>query len=160
MKSFESEPTMPLTVRVVRGIVNHFPIRKSEWGMGIAAFGMALVLKFQPDMFATGKSFITMSQMAQETTWGLLAITIAIVRLVALGVNGTFQGFGYSPHLRLFASVLGLLFWSQFVLGILISAWFNNGAYSGVVAYGVFCFFEGCNIYQSAWDRDQQARKN
>lgn len=158
MLALERDHSM-LTVRVVRGIVNHFPIRKSEWGMALAAFGMALVLRFQPDMFENGKSFTTMAQWADETTWGLFAVIIAIIRFIALGVNGTFQGFGYSPHLRLFASVAGLLFWSQFVLGVLIAAYFHEGAMSAIVAYGTFCFFEGCNIFQSAWDRDQQARK-
>ena len=148
-----------LTVRIVRGIVNHFPIRKSEWGMGFAALGMAMVLRFQSEMFATGRSFVTMAQMADEITWGILAITIGLIRGIALGVNGSFAGFGYSPHLRLLASILGLLFWSQFVLGILIAAIYHGGAMSGIVAYGTFCFFEFCNIYQSEWDRRQQARK-
>lgn len=141
--------------RVTDGIINHFPIRKSEWGMGFAAFGMAMVFRFQPDIFEASKSFGMLARMADETTWGLLAITIAIARLAALGVNGTFQGFGYSPHLRLIASVLGLMFWAQFAIGIVIAAVYYDGAWSGVVAYGTFCFFECCNLFQSAFDRDQ-----
>lgn len=151
-----SEVRQVITVRrVTDGIINHFPIRKSEWGMGLAALGMAVVFRFQPNIFEASRSFEMLEQMFDETTWGLLAITIAIVRLIALGVNGTFQGFGYSPHLRLFASALGLIFWSQFVLGIVIAAVFYGGAWSGVVAYGTFCFFECCNLFQSAFDRDQ-----
>lgn len=127
--------------------------------MAFAALGMGLVFRFQPEMFATGKSFTTLAHWADEMTWGLLAISIFIVRIIALGVNGTFQGFGYSPGLRLLASLAGLAFWSQFALGVIISAVYHGGAMSAIVAYGTFCFFEGCNIYQSAWDRRKQARK-
>lgn len=153
------ENPMLVIRRITTGIVNHFPIRKSEWGMGIAAAGMALAFRIQPDMFESTKTFVTMGQIADEITWGLFAVSIFIIRLLALGVNGTFEGFGYSPHLRLIASVAGLLFWAQFVLGVLISAYFHDGAMSAIVAYGTFCFFEGCNIVQSASDKANQSRR-
>lgn len=143
--------------RISSGIIDHFPIRKSEWGMGLAALGMAYVLRLQPDMFSSGKSFQVLAAMAAEMTWGVAAMIIAIMRGFALGVNGTFKGFGYSPHLRLVASLFGLLFWSQFLLGILIAGIYHGGAFSGVVAYGIFCLFEFFNISQSMHDLKRQA---
>lgn len=148
-----------LSVILVRGIVNHFPIRKSEWGMGIAALGMTVVLRLQPDMFDVSKTFTTMSQMAGEMTWALVALVIGCIRIIALGVNGSFVGFRYSPHLRLFASVVGLMFWGNFLLAVLVSAYYHGGALSGIIAYGTFCFFEACNVIQSASDRVASSRK-
>lgn len=150
---------MLIVRRITDGIVNHFPIRKSEWGMGLAAFGMGLVLRFQPEMFSAGRSFEILARMAQEATWGMFAVSIFCVRVIALGVNGTFQGFGISPHLRLAASIMGLLFWSQFLLGILIAAIYHGGAWSGVSTYAVLCFFECCNISQSALDRKRASTR-
>lgn len=143
--------------RISSGIIDHFPIRKSEWVMGLAALGMAYVFRLQPDMFSIGKSFQVLATMAPEIIWGIAAMVIAIMRGFALGVNGTFKGFGYSPHLRLTASVFGLMYWSQFLLGVLIAGIYHGGAFSAVVAYGTFCALELVNISQSTHDLKRQA---
>lgn len=140
---------MLIVRRITHGIVGHFPIRISEWTMIYPTIGMGLALKEQPDMFTTSQSFATIQNIASEMTLSVIVLICALIRLIALVVNGTFQGFGISPHLRLFASMVGLVFWSQFALGFLDAALFKGGAWSAVIAYSTFVIFEYVNAYRS-----------
>lgn len=144
---------MSVVRRLISGITDHFPIRRSEWGMTFAACGMAFVLNNQHDVFAISPAFSVLAQQADQTTWLAIVSIIAVVRVIALVVNGTFTSFRYSPHLRMFASILGFIFWTQYAMGIAIAAWKTGSSTTGIVAYGVFCYFEMCNTYQSSKDR-------
>lgn len=146
---FESHMPMLTVRRITNGIVSHFPVRISEWIMIWPTIGIGLALKEQPDMFSTSPSFATIAGIANEMTLSLAALLCAFIRLIALAVNGTFQGFGISPHLRLFASLIGLLFWSQFTFGFLDAALSRGGAWSAVIAYSTLMVLELANAYRS-----------
>lgn len=136
--------------RVHRGIADHFPIRLSEWLMAYAATGMGIALMVQPEMFSTSPSFSTLQQWGDEGFWSVICLLCATVRLLALTVNGTFDNFRYSPHIRLGASVVAITFWSQFTLGFTVAYLFNGGSASAVFAYSTFVLAELANIYR-AW---------
>jgi hypothetical protein len=139
-------------VKITTGIRQHFQIRLSEWLMVAPYFGLAWGMYVQPDMFDISASFIYLAQWADEATWGTLLFFCGIARLAALVVNGSFDRFKYSPHIRMAASLLGALFWSQFSLGFLQSYIAGIGAFSAVIAYGTFTVFELANFYRSSRD--------
>lgn len=136
-------------IRLGRGIHAHFHIRLTEWIMAYAAIGMWLAFNLQPDMLSSAPSFFVLERWASQPTWAALVLAAGLARLAALTVNGTFQAFRYSPHLRVTASFLGILFWSQFTLGFMISWAEGAGAFSAVIAYSTFCLAELANIYRS-----------
>lgn len=147
----------PVFIRVVRkvgtGVKEHFRIRVSEWVMALPLVGMYLALQIQPDMFSKSGSFSTLAAWGNENTWALLCLFCGITRILALIVNGSFEVFPYSPHIRMTASLLSLFFWSQYSLGF-IDAYMNGvGAFSAVIAYTTFAVFELVNFWRSNLDR-------
>ncbi len=120
--------------------------------MLLPTFGMWGALHISPDMFSTSPSFTSIASWADENVWALIVLFCGVVRLAALTVNGTFRQFRFSPHLRMAASLIGLLFWSQFTLGFVTAYLSGGGSPSAVIAYGTFCVLELANLYTSAAD--------
>lgn len=151
--------TMAL-LRITRGIANHFHIRLTEWAMLWPCFLMGAVLIFQDDMFSLSPSFSTLAQWYSEDAWAMIVLACAAIRMVALIVNGTFDGFKYSPHMRATASLVSLFFWSQFCLGFLV-AWVTGvGALSAVAAYSTFILLEVINFARSTRDIAENIKKS
>ncbi|WP_136652431.1 hypothetical protein [Paracoccus aeridis] len=138
--------------RITDGIYAHLPIRVTEWGMAWPAFTMGLALNYQSDMFQTSPSFERLAAIASEGTWAILVLACCLLRIVALTVNGTFTGFGYSPHMRLAASLVGLFFWSRYCLGFLDAAIASGGSWSAPAIYSTAVLFEMINAYRSWLD--------
>lgn len=141
-----------IALRMARGIRQHFTIRISEWIMIHPALGMWFALTAQPEMFKLSPSFSELQRWGTEEQWALVVLFCGLVRLLSLTINGTFDGFRYSPHLRLIAALVGIAFWSQFTLGFFVSAINDGGAYSSVVAYSTLCLAELANIYRANKD--------
>lgn len=138
--------------RITQGIYAHLPIRVTEWGMAWPALAMGLALKYQHDMFSTSPSFDRLEAIATEASWSLLVLTCCLLRVVALTINGTFAGFGLSPHMRLIASLACLFFWSRYCLGFLDAAISNGGSWSAPAMYSTAVLFEIINSYRSWLD--------
>ena len=90
-------------LRVYAGIVHSFPLRRVEWIMAAfcAAWGAKL---FEPgDNFDTasgswdGLAYWS-SGWGGDTGWGVLMVTMAILRVAALVINGTFHDTVYSRY--------------------------------------------------------------
>lgn len=141
-----------IVVRMAAGVRNHFQIRATEWLMLFPSVGLGAIMIEQEGLFSTSPSFATVASWAHESTWAVIVLLCALTRLVALGVNGTFQGFGISPHLRLFASLVGAVFWSQYCLGFALSAFFGNGAWTAPLFCATFVLMEILNISRSCSD--------
>lgn len=148
-----------ILIKTWSGIADHFPMRWSEWLMAIPALGMGVALTYQSDMFSLSAAFQALAQWGDEKHWAIAVLLVGILRLIALAVNGSFPIFRYTPHLRLLASFVGGFFWSQFCLGILISYFNNEGALSGVVAYGTLSIIEIANAYRASADVGIWARR-
>lgn len=139
-----------LVVRIREGIVQHFPVRQVEWLMVYPALGMWMAFNIQRDMFSTSPSFTVLARWADEEVWAWLCLCCGLCRLIALSVNGTFRHtFPYTPHMRVAASFIGIMFWSQFTLGFFQAYMNEHGAFSAVIAYSSFCLAELINTYRS-----------
>lgn len=148
-----------IVVRVMTGIRSHWHVRATEWLMIYPAVGMGAALIYQPDMFETSKNFEYVADWMTQPQWSLFALICALIRLIALTINGTFAGFPYSPHMRLSASLFGIFFWSQFCLGLVTAAIYIDGSWSGPVMYSMACLAELLNIYRS-WTDIARGRKS
>lgn len=146
--------------RVAGGIRDHWDVRSSEWLMLYPAVGIGIALLAQPNMFASSPSFDTIARFnSDEGMWATLVLLCALLRLVALTVNGTFKSFPYSPHMRMAASLAGILFWSQWALGFVNSWLFDGGALTAVFAYSAFCLAELLN-WSRSWADIGNKRRN
>lgn len=151
---------MIIVRRIANGVRSHWDIRASEWLMLFPALGMGVALSvLQPDMFDSSPSFATIAKWNGEDFWGFWVLVCATIRLIALVVNGTFDEFRYSPHMRLVASLVGVLFWSQFTLGFVNTYLGGAGSLSAVFAYTTFCLAELLNMTRSWTDISRGPRK-
>jgi hypothetical protein len=136
-------------LRIYRGVVDHFPIRVTEWIMLWPPLGLAAVLQLMPDMFEVSPSYAYLARWASERSWAWIFIGCSLMRLAALVINGTFAGFAFSPHIRAVASVVGVAIWSQVSLGFLMAALYSGGALSGVIGWSTMVLLEIVNVYRS-----------
>lgn len=139
-------------LRVYDGIANHFPIRRMEWLMAVPAVAMSIALQVQPDMFEVSPSFEALKGWANEETWAWACLALALARLMALTINGTFQSFRWSPAIRAGASVVGALLWANVTAGFAASYLFDGGAASAVIAWATLSLAECLNVYQTWGD--------
>lgn len=140
-----------IIVRLVSGIVDHFPVRVSEWVMTYAICGLGWVFWLDPWTFEKSTSFAEMARWADERTWAVVCILTAFLRLGALIVNGTFKHrFRYSPHLRGAASLIACVFWGQITLGVFVSAQTAGGSWTGFVIYSAAMATDLWNLFR-AW---------
>ncbi|ORE90621.1 hypothetical protein ATO13_21916 [Stappia sp. 22II-S9-Z10] len=143
---------MLIVRRMASGVRAHFGLRVTEWVMLAPMFGIGLVLTFQPDTFAVSPSFMGLARWADEILWGALALLCTLIRLAALGVNGTFSAFPYSPHIRAGAAFVGAVFWGLFASGFTDSAVNDGGAWTGSIAYSTFVSIEMVNVWRASLD--------
>jgi hypothetical protein len=63
------------------------------------------------------------------------------LRLIALTINGTFRGFAFSPHIRGFGSLVGVVVWLQISLGFLVAyvSAGRDGSANGRAGAGAAC---------------------
>ncbi len=139
-----------IVLRIVGGIREHFGIRVTEWIMTGALFGWSAILSTDPDTFSTSRSFNEIAKYGNEQFWANICLAAAMLRLLALVVNGTFRSFQYSPHFRAGASIAACIFWGQITLGVLVAWMTANGSGTGIVAYGIFMIIESWNLLR-AW---------
>lgn len=143
---------------VTDGVVRHFPQRASEWLMVWPCFWMGVALNVQRDMFGTSPSFEYLGRWLEETEWAFFVLMCALIRLTALTINGTFDSFRHSPHIRIVAAFASCFFWFQFTLGFIAAAYSGGGSLSAVVAYSTFVLAEVLNVYRAARDLGQAVR--
>lgn len=103
-----------LTLRTWAGIMNHLPERRHEWTMAYGTLAMAFALTIQPQMFETGRHYATLDKWASEEFFAWVFLSLGVLRLAALIVNGTFSSFEYSPHLRVITAALAAFTWGAF----------------------------------------------
>lgn len=140
-----------IILRMANDIRRHFPIRVPEWIMAVVLFGWSYMLAADPHTFEKAAGFKQLASWADEIQWSSICLAAAIVRLVALVVNGTFHQFPYAPHLRAAASAIACLFWGQVSLGVFI-AWLGGAPGTGVVAYLGYMAFEAWNLFRAVAD--------
>jgi len=127
--------------------------RSTEWMLSclLLVWGYKMV---SPEEFFDGPTYIVMKALADESTWGLVAILCAGVRLVGLYINGWWRR---TPIVRCFGAFMGGTFW------LLIGSLMYMGGHAtgtklppGLWYYGVFFAFEGWCILSTGYDMAQE----
>lgn len=136
-----------LILRIWNGVIDHFPIRRSEWinSCVMIGWGVVVLLDNRP---LTGAWHI-LGQLMPEIFWALMLMTVGAIRLLALLVNGTFPKTWYgrvSPHVRVGMSLLSSLVWLQLVIATIGSPVLTTG----LVAYLGYLVSDALNTLSSA----------
>lgn len=138
--------------RLAHGVWHHAGVRFTEWLGAAPLLGVGYVLYAQPEALLSTPSFASLAQWAGPGTWSNVLMLCALMRLVALFINGTFRGFPHSPLIRWAASCVAAMFWMLFTIGI-FTAWRDyGGSPTGIVAYGTLIALELRNAYVSRVD--------
>lgn len=148
-----------LILRVWSGIRDHWPGRRPEWTLGAGALAMGLALTIQPYMFDLARHYATLDAWAAEWVFADLFLACGAFRLIALTINGTFDGFAYSPHLRVFGAIMGAFLWGAFSYSFLTAYATTAGLGSlgeaslgPAVVYGILAAVEMTNVRTASMD--------
>ncbi|GGC68740.1 hypothetical protein [Chelatococcus reniformis] len=133
--------------RMVVDLGKHFAVRASEWGLAGMAAGYGVALLWPGDTFGTSPSYSFMAAIANESTWGLAALTIGLIRLTALFINGTYRR---SPLIRAGTAFLCVDLWTAIALGL--SAGDARAPATGLAIYPVLAALDIWNVYRSMRD--------
>lgn len=136
-----------LILRIWNGVIDHFPIRRSEWinSCVMIGWGIVVLLDNRP---LTGAWYV-LGELMSEVFWSLMLMTVGTIRLIALLVNGTFPRTWYgkfSPHVRVGMSLLSSLVWLQLVIATIGSPILTTG----LVAYLGYLVSDALNTLSSA----------
>lgn len=98
--------------------------------------------------------YVVMQSVATETQWGLAAVSIAVLRLMALYINGWWKR---TPVIRCGGAIAGGMMW----LGIGLSMYFGSLASgqrmtAGLVFYLPFFVGEGWCVLSTGYDMAQE----
>ncbi|MBN9084311.1 MAG: hypothetical protein J0I16_22600 [Rhizobiales bacterium] len=87
--------------RILHGICDHFAMRRSEWVLALILVGIGLAFESLPTSAVPRLEAFEGFMAARIWAWGCLSI--GVLRLLALAINGTFAQTWYgqwSPHVR------------------------------------------------------------
>lgn len=113
---------------LIRELKRHFPARLPEWANSFTMFAWGAYILMHPGIFATSdlyEAFVSMvwidavgeTRIAlAERSWGLITVTVGLIRACALFVNGSYSR---TPAIRLVCSAMSAFVWSQVVIGLL-----------------------------------------
>ena len=123
-----------------------YPDRVVEWMFAtmMAAWGCYLLL---PMPTFENPQYAVLATIAPEEVWGVFSLSIAVVRMAALYVNGSWRR---TPAIRCLCSILGVIWWCSMVFLILAAPQQHPAA--GLVWYPIFGLFEGLSCWRSAAD--------
>lgn len=108
-----------LILRVYDGAKGHFASRFWEWMFAFALLATAYVFVVVPQNYFVAPTYSIISRVASPQVWGCILFTIAIARITALILNGTFEAFRrYSPPVRSITSLLSAISWAIVILGL------------------------------------------
>lgn len=80
-----------------------------------------------------------------ERLWGLVTVTVGLLRACALFVNGSYYR---TPMIRLGCSAVSAFVWFQVVIGL----WMLEFPTTGVVVYCSLTGLDLISAYRAAWD--------
>ncbi len=116
--------------KVAEGVLEHFPVRRSEWVLACILFAWGWLLLLPGPIFNQSPAWAGLQAWAPEHFWGWAAVLLGAGRFIALMINGTFHEtwYGrYSPHVRCAAAFLCCLIWFQLSWGLLTAPHLTTG---------------------------------
>jgi hypothetical protein len=132
----------------------HFRIRIFEWALSVIMLLWATILLNEPDIFKHQQSLAYFATLNPDTGfWAMVCYAIGGVRLMALWRNGAWTP---SPMIRIFTSVLSMLFWLWVSVGLLGADYLSTG----LAVYPVLCVTDFISMWNAANDArlSKQAR--
>lgn len=144
-------------LRIVRGVTEHFRARAPEWALSVMLVIWGAIVYAPGDTFTT-PAWSVMQLIADERTWGLSALIIGAIRLLALIMNGTFWTTWYgrlSPHVRAVMAFLSCFVWLQISLGLVLAGTVSTG----LAIYPLLLALDFYNVLSAAHDAGDMDRK-
>src|SRR6185369_2352575 len=135
---------------LIRELQKHFPARLPEWWNAATMFAWGAYTLMHPGIFDQPylQGLVALggdSTAVAERFWGLVTITVGLVRGCALFVNGSWTR---TPLIRLLASAASAFVWGQIVIGIL-----QTGVYAhGLVMYSSALLLDMVSAYRAGCD--------
>lgn len=135
---------------LIRELQRHFPARIPEWANSATLFAWGAYILLHPGIFnqpyLQGLSAIGAHWApSPERFWGLVTVTVGLIRACALFVNGSYSR---TPMIRLVASAISAFIWAQVVIGIM-----STGLPAlGIVMYTSALCLDLISAYRAAWD--------
>ncbi|MEE8629708.1 MULTISPECIES: hypothetical protein [Methylobacterium] len=133
------------TIRVIPTV--YTPARDLEWLGAFMAFAFGTVLALPGNTFATGLHWQRFAAIMPEGAWAGLMISLAIVRMMALTINGRWRR---TPLLRAICAILGSAVWGY--VAMLMYAPSLGGIQTGVGVYTVAALADVWSAYRSGRD--------
>jgi hypothetical protein len=131
---------------------NHWRIRRSEWLLALCTLALGAVYLTVPGLFDP-KWFTTMRAIMPQQYWGWLALSIGVIRLAVLFINGAWRA---SPHLRCLGAQVSCALWMSLFVSTVSSA----AIVQSVGFWPLFFFFDALSAVDAAGDAraaDEQA---
>lgn len=126
-------------------IQKHFYARSLEWFGGLSLLSWGAYVILHPGMFDIQPLFAGLKSMASQETWGLMAFSCGMIRLVSLYINGRW---GLTPWIRIATSFMSIFVWFWVSVGLFKL----NVANTGLVIYPAFLLADMFSAYRAAGD--------
>lgn len=131
-----------IVARVVSGVYDHFRLRLPEWVKSVGMTLMGLNFLRPADTFAMSPGYVVISQIASETTWGIVLTAIGLSRFLALLLNGNFAWFKrWSPLVRCICSGFSCSIWLMLGVG----NYLVDSHFQGWIVFGMLTIVDGFN---------------
>lgn len=129
-----------------------FQLRVTEWGLATILFNIGVLTIGNPGFLR--ESNPGMLRFSSEAAWGTTCLLLALIRLVALAINGAWRP---TPHIRALTSACGMVVWLSLSFGLA-----NGDKPSlGLAVYPIFVLLDIYNVYRASSDArvaDEHAR--
>jgi hypothetical protein len=97
-----------------------FRERLPEWISSITLLMWGLMVLFEPATLWHRDFFEAMATIASQTIWGLVATTVAIVKLLSLTVNGAWRP---TAHFRAIGAFSSIMIWATLLISFVALTW-------------------------------------
>lgn len=122
------------------------PSRALEWHCAWSAMLVGLVLLMPGSTFSTSASFNQFGEVMDEVSWGVLVMTVALIRFAALIVNGHYHR---TPIARALTAALGASLWAYMAMLF----YFPDAPFStGLGIYTALAVADGFSAWRSGRD--------
>ena len=128
--------------------------RSTEWLLAFCLLLWGWAMLDPSTSFFEMPIYIVMKSLATESTWGIAAVSVAGVRLIALYINGWWKR---TPIIRCAGAVLGGTFWLAIGLCMYFGSQITGQRMTaGLVFYLPFFVFEGWCVMSTGYDMVQE----
>lgn len=122
-----------------------FPLRIPEWIEAAIMTCLGLMVLVNPGMFEQTPSFNGMAQILPQEAWGIAALILGMLGLVALAINGFWKA---TPFIRAMCAFARCFVWLQIIFGLMLT----GIPTTGLVVYPWLLILDVWNINRATAD--------